>query len=118
MDEDQGMTLHSGGSHAERPIDPLTDSAAHRLGLGTMVRVYVHGGFSADVSLTAIRDVTTWRDLSDRIVRAMPIEVLAPRRRVFAGGVVLHAEVLSDPVEETSTAALGTGWNVSRNERP
>lgn len=89
------MTVHSGGSHAEQQIDPLTDSAAHRLGLGTMIRVHMYGGIEADFALTAIHDVSTWRDLTERIVRGMPVDVMEPRM-VFGGGVILWAEVLDD----------------------
>ena len=92
--QDQGLT-------ARRNLDPLTDSAAHRLGLGTQVRLHLYGDLHADVGLLAIRDVTNWDDLSERIARGLAIEVLASRRRVFAAGVVLWAEVLSDALEET-----------------
>lgn len=86
----------------EREPDPLTDSASHRLMIGTRVMLHLHGGVELEVGLTTIRDVTTWTDLVERIMRAMPIEVLASRRRVFGGGVVLWAEVTSDPTEEPS----------------
>jgi hypothetical protein len=87
---------------ARHNIDPLTDSASHRLGLGTQVRLHLYGDLHADVGLLAIRDCTSWEDLSARIAAGMAVEVLASRRRVFAGGVVLWAEVLSDVLEETS----------------
>lgn len=80
--------------------DPLTDSGVHRLMLGTRVMLHLHAGVEIEVGLTTIRDVTTWADLSERIARAMPIEVMASRRRMFGGGVVLWAEVTSDPIEE------------------
>lgn len=80
--------------------DPLTDSAAHRFGLGTQVALHTRHGETATVGLLAIRNVTNWDDLADMIIRCQPIEVLASRRRVFAGGVVWWAEVLSDPLEE------------------
>jgi hypothetical protein len=89
------------GLAARRNIDPLTDSASHRLGLGTQVRLHLYGELHADVGLLAIRDCSNWDDLSARIERGLAIEVLASRRRVFAGGVVLWAEVLSDALEET-----------------
>lgn len=81
--------------------DPLTDSASHRLGLGTRVRLHLYGETTVTVGLLAIRDITTWDDLVARVVNNLPIEVLASRRRVFSGSVVLWAEVLSDPIEET-----------------
>jgi hypothetical protein len=84
----------------ERHFDPLTDSAAHRLGLGTQVRLHLYGGSHADVALTAVRDVATWRDLVDRVVRRMPVEVLAPRRCAFDGGSIMWVEVLSDAPDE------------------
>jgi hypothetical protein len=93
------MTFPNGASHV-RQIDPLTDSAAHRLGLGTQVRMYLYGGTFVDCGLLAIRDVTNWDDLVARLVRGMPIEVLASRRRILGGGAVMWAEVLSDPIEE------------------
>lgn len=112
------MTFPRGGDHL-RPIDPLTDSAAHRLGLGTQVRLYLYGGGYVDCGLLAIREVTTWDDLVDRLVRAMPIEVLAARRRIFGGGAILWAEVISDPLEETAgRPAPDTSWLSGKNERP
>jgi hypothetical protein len=88
----------------ERPIDPLTDSMAHRLGLGTVVRLHLYGGSHADVSLTAVRDVSTWRDLAYRIEHGLVVEVLAPRRAVFGKGAVMWGEVLSDQPDEASPA--------------
>jgi hypothetical protein len=80
--------------------DPLTDSAAHRFGLGTLVKLHLYGGDSAIVGLLAIRDVSNWDDLVARVERGMVIEVLASRRRLFAAGAIMWAEVLSDPMEE------------------
>lgn len=92
---------HEGYAPASRPppVDPLTDSASHRLGLGTQVRLHLYRE-AVDVGLLAIRDCSTWDDLVARIDRNMTIEVMASRRRVFTGGVILWAEVLSDPIEE------------------
>lgn len=84
-----------------RNFDPLTDSAAHRLGLGTMVRLHLYRDY-VDCGLLAIRDVATWYDLISRVASQAAIEVMSPRRRVFSGGVVLWAEVLTDELEETS----------------
>lgn len=86
-------------AHEAEP-DPLTDSAAHRLGLGTQVALHTRHGETATVGLLAIRNVTNWDDLADMIIRCQPVEVLASRRRVFAGGVIWWAEVVSDPLEE------------------
>jgi hypothetical protein len=83
-----------------RAIDPLTDSAVHRLALGTLVRLYLHDGSHVDVGLTAIRAVSTWNDLAARIALAQPIDVIAGRRRIFGGGVVLWAENMADPADE------------------
>ena len=83
----------------QRNRDPLTDSAAHRLGLGTMVRLHLYKEY-VDCGLLAIRDVTTWYDLISRVANNAAIEVMAPRRRVFSGGVILWAEVLSDALED------------------
>ena len=89
------------GDHGRRyNPDPLTDSASHRLGLGTRVRLHLYREH-VDCGLLAIRDVTTWYDLISRIASQAPIEVMAPRRMLFSGGVVLWAEVLSDDLEET-----------------
>lgn len=97
----QRHTYQSYGSTARPPEpDPLTDSAAHRLGLGTQVRLHLYRE-SVDVGLLAIRDCSTWDDLVARVDRNMTVEVLASRRRVFTGGAILWAEVLSDPIEET-----------------
>jgi len=82
-----------------RNPDPLTDSAAHRFGLGTQVRLHLYKEH-VDCGLLAIRDVSTWNDLISRIASNVAIEVMAPRRRVFSGGVVLWAEVLSDDLED------------------
>jgi hypothetical protein len=68
--------------------------------LGTRVKLHLHNGTEVEVSLTAIRDVNTWTDLAERIQRVMPIEVFAARRRAFAAGVVLWAEVTSDELED------------------
>lgn len=84
--------------------DPLTDSAAHRFGLGTRVRLHLYRE-TVDVGLLAIRDCSTWDDLVARINRGMAVEVLASRRRVFVGGSILWAEVLSDPIEEEPSAS-------------
>jgi hypothetical protein len=87
-------------NHVSSEPDPLTDSAVHRLGLGTMVRLHLYQ-HHVDVGLLTIRDCSSWSDLTDRVMGNLPIEVLASRRRVFSGGIVLWAEVLSDPEEET-----------------
>lgn len=88
----------------DRPLpiqpDPITDSGIHRFMLGTRVMLHLHNGAEIEVGLTAIRDVISFTDLAERIVRGMPIEITMSRRRVFAGGVVLWAEVTSDPLEE------------------
>lgn len=102
------MTFPAG--HAREP-DPLTDSAVHRLGLGTQVRLHLYGGDFCDVGLLAIRDVSTWNDLADRVLRAMPLVVESGRRRVFGGGAILWAEVLTDPLEE---APVGTFDSVAK----
>jgi hypothetical protein len=81
--------------------DPLTDSGIHRLMLGTRVTLHMHRGEPVEVALTTIRDVTTWNDLVDRVANNLPIVITASRRRVFSGGVVLWAEVASDPLEQT-----------------
>lgn len=103
------MTYPSGGrrraNETDRwggPIanpDPLTDSGVHRMMLGTRVTLHTYKD-QIEVGLTAIKDVATWNDLAERITHGLPIEVMASRRRAFAGGVVLWAEVSSDPVEE------------------
>lgn len=80
--------------------NPLTDSGVHRAMLGTRVKLHLHNGTEVEVSLTAIRDVNTWTDLTERIVRGLSIEVFAARRRVFVGGVILWAEVSSDELED------------------
>jgi hypothetical protein len=84
----------------EQPIDPLTDSAVHRLGLGTLVVLHTRQGEAVTVGLLAIRDVSNWADLVEAIIGCHPIEVLSSRRRIFVGGVVWWAEVLSDPLEQ------------------
>jgi hypothetical protein len=94
----------------QRPVDPLTDSAAHRLGLGTQVRLHLYGETHVDCGLLAIRDVTNWDDLVARIVRGMNIEVLASRRRIFGGGAVMWAEVLTDAAEETPDPVPPRGY--------
>lgn len=86
-----------------RDVDPLTDSAAHRLGLGTMIRVYQSDGQYIDVGLLTLRnlqagiDVLTWRDVVDALGAHHDLECRAPRRRFIAGWSITHAEVLSDP---------------------
>ncbi len=97
----EAMTFPTGPRHypAETTADPLTDSGVHRLMLGTRVQLHMYRTDPVEVSLSAIRDVTTWNDLVYRIVNGLAIEVMASRRRVFAGGVVLWAEVTSDALE-------------------
>jgi hypothetical protein len=98
----EGMTFPTGPRRyaPEHPdTDPLTDSGVHRLMLGTRVQLHMYRAEPVEVSLSAIRDVTTWNDLVSRIANGLTIEVMASRRRVFAGGVVLWAEVTSDPIE-------------------
>lgn len=99
------MTFPLGGHHSTQEPDPLTDSAVHRLGLGTQVRLYLYGGQSVDVGLLAIRDVANWTDLAEKIIRGQAVEVKASRRRVFGSGAIMWAEVLTDPLEE---APIGT----------
>jgi hypothetical protein len=105
------MTYPLGGARPARPAyepDPLTDSAVHRLGLGTQVRLWLYGGVSVDVGLLAIRNVSTWDDLAERIVAGQAIEVKASRRRVFGGGAVMWAEVLTDPLEDAPVGTFDT----------
>ncbi len=83
----------------------LTDSGIHRWALGTQVRLHIHGGKHVDCSLLDIAKVTTWVDLASYIERCAPLEVLAPRRYAFGPGVVLWAEVISDPVPGEHPAA-------------
>lgn len=90
---------YTAGDPAPPEPDPLTDSGVHRLMLGTRVLLHLYRQDPIEVALTAIRDVTTWNDLAYRIMNGMPVEVLASRRRVFAGGVILWAEVSTDPIE-------------------
>jgi hypothetical protein len=104
------MTYPTGPRHhPERPYgrspepDSLTDSGVHRLMLGTRVVLHLHRGDPIEVALSAIKDVTTWRDLVERVQNGMPVEVLASRRRIFAGGVIFWVEVSSDPLEEPTT---------------
>jgi hypothetical protein len=116
------MTFPARPAHTREP-DPLTDSAIHRLGLGTQVRLHLYGGDSVDCGLLDIRDVTNWDDLEARIVRGMALSVRGARRYVLAGGSIMWAEVTSDPPAETHIwptggTALGTGWNTGKNERP
>ncbi len=97
--DDQGMTLNEPahylrGGHVPAP-DPLTDSGMQRA-LGTVVRLHLPEKRYVDVGLTDIRGVTTWRDLVERISRHAPIETLGLPRRVFAAGVVVYAEAVSD----------------------
>lgn len=83
--------------------DPLTDSGVRRLdrGMGTQVALHRLRGEAVVVPLLGIRDVATWHDLQDRVLRAMPIVVESPVRMVFGGGVVLWAECVSDRVDDT-----------------
>lgn len=85
--------------------EPLTDSGVHRLMLGTRVLLHMYREDPVEVALTTIRDVATWHDLVDRIMRGMPIEITASRRRIFGGGVVLWAEVTTDPLEQQPSTA-------------
>jgi hypothetical protein len=101
------MTFPQGNHYTHEP-DPLTDSAVHRLGLGTQVRLHLYGGETCDVGLLTIRDVSTWNDLADRVLRAMPLIVDSGRRRVLAGGAILWAEVITDPLEETQVGTFDT----------
>lgn len=77
--------------------DPLTDSGVHRFAMGTQVRLWKHGGEHIDCGLLDIQDVSTWTDVVLLVTKVMPIVVLGPRRHAFAAGVILHAEVISDP---------------------
>ncbi len=76
----------------------LTDSAIHRGLLGTQVRLHIHGGRHVDCALLDIAKVATWVDLASYVERCAPLEVLSPRRYAFGPGVVLWAEVISDPL--------------------
>lgn len=102
----QGMTFPTGPrryaderahTRAETPADPLTDSGVRRLtlGMGTQVRLHMYSGGPVVVDLLAIDEVTTWRDLQQRIQHGRPISVDRPRM-VFAGGVVLWAEDITE----------------------
>jgi hypothetical protein len=115
------MTFPRRPEHTREP-DPLTDSAIHRLGLGTQVRLHLYGGDYVDCGLLDIRDVSNWDDLSARVVRAMAIEIRGGHRSILAGGAVMWADVISDPPNESiwpaPTSTMGTGWNTGKNERP
>lgn len=68
--------------------------------MGNTVRLHLHNEPPVEVALLSIRDVSTWSDLVARIEMGQALEVLGSRRRVFSGGVVLWAEVTTDPIEE------------------
>jgi hypothetical protein len=86
-----------------RDVDPLTDSAAHRIGLGTMIRIHQSDRGHTDVGLLTLRNLNTgadivhWRDLLDSLALHHDLESRAPRRRFIAGWSITHAEVLDDP---------------------
>lgn len=83
--------------------DPLTDSAAHRLMLGTMVRIHQSDQTYTDAGLLTLRnataglDITTWADLVQATIRRHDVEIRAPRRRLLPGWTIIHVEVLTDP---------------------
>lgn len=83
--------------------DPLTDSAAHRLMLGTMVAIHQRYVGATEVGLQTLHnidaasDIVTWRDLVDAVHMRHDLEVRAPRRRFIPGWTITHVEVLSDP---------------------
>ncbi len=89
------MNRPSTHARNERP-DPLTDSAIHRIALGTQVRLHVYSGW-VDCGLLDVVGVTTWGDLVLMIHLGRPIEVRGEQRCAFAGGVVLWAECTRDP---------------------
>lgn len=117
------MTFPQRPVHAREP-DPLTDSAIHRLGLGTQVRLHLYGGDHVDCGLLDIRDVSNWDDLEARIIRGMALSIRGGHRAVLGAGAVMWADVISDPPVDSSLwtappgSALGTGWANGRNERP
>ncbi len=85
----------------------LTDSGIHRWALGTQVRLHIHGGYHVDVSLLDIAKIATWVDLAGYIERCAPLEVVGPRRYAFGPGVVLWAEVISDPIPGVEPTRAG-----------
>ncbi len=105
---------HYGPASIEPPLqryanDSMTDSGLHRMAVGTMVRLHWAKDGFADVGLLAIRGVSTWADLAQKIAHGVAIEVMTPRRRIFCGGLIVWAEVLDDPLEPERPAP--------RNER-
>lgn len=84
------------------PPDPLTDSAAHRLMLGTMLRIHQSDRTYTDVGLLTLRDIdiaadiTTWAQVIQAVHERHDLSVRAPRRRIIPGWTITHVEVLSD----------------------
>jgi hypothetical protein len=97
--DDHGMTWNNPHHLSPRTSapDPLTDSGVHRA-MGTRVRLHLPEGETVEVGLLDVRDVSTWSELSMLVARRMPIAVEGPTPRVFAGGVVMWAEKISESV--------------------
>lgn len=77
--------------------DELSDSGVLRLATATRVRLHTYKGEPVEVSMGFIRGVTTWEDVAAKVMRCEPIELVGPHRMAFAGGVVLWADVSTDP---------------------
>jgi hypothetical protein len=86
---------HGYGQYGAR--DPLTDSGVHRFAMGTQVRLHLHGGEHVDCGLLDIQGASTWAEVEFLVAKVQPVIVTGPRRHVFAAGVVLRAECISDP---------------------
>lgn len=91
----QGLTPPTGQSES------ATDSGIFRWMIGTQVRLHLQLGAHIDCGLLDIARMATWEDLVATIQRCHPIEILAPRRYIFGPGVVMWAEVTSDPPPPT-----------------